>query len=156
MKTYNPEAHRAYYNQVNGFDKTNLQKGYDAAINARFVRGAISLAALNEMNPFESGTRQAHLYFRIIYCYSMWRRNGIDSKVNYIRMLRAAAQLAEMNLENPFYCEQDDAIEQISLDELAEKELIHALKEDIESETFIPAENVQHIFGVLPDEEVEQ
>ena len=41
----------------------------------------------------------------------MWRRNGIDAKVNRIRMLRAAVELAKMNIENPFGYEIEPVIE---------------------------------------------
>ena len=82
-------------------------------------------------------------------CYSIWQRNGIDSRVNYLRMLRAAVELAAMQLENPF-SEEDDVVpaeETLAEEAAVEPEQITA--EDASTETS-PAATVRHIFGVLP------
>lgn len=73
--------------------------------------GAIGLSHIGADNPFAAGTREAFLYFRMKYCYGMWQRGGIDAKVNRIRMFRAAAELASMNLPNPFEFELEPVIE---------------------------------------------
>ena len=111
MKIINNDAYQAYNKLINGYDAKNIELGFDATVNAQLVSGAIGLATCGADNPFEPGTREAHLYYRIGYCYSMWRRNGIDAKVNRIRMLRAAVELAEMNIENPFEYEVEPVIE---------------------------------------------
>ena len=85
----------------------------------------------------------------------MWQRGGIDAKVNRIRMFRAAAELASMNLPNPFEFELEPVIEPstetVSLEALAEAEYENAVAEDIASETYVPVTEPAHIMGVLPE-----
>lgn len=119
----------------------------------------MGLATCGAENPFPKGSREGHLYFRIHYCYGMWKRGGIDAKVNRIRMYRAAAELASMNLPNPFEYELEPVIEvepeTVSFEALAEAEYDNAVAEDIASETYVPVTEPVHIMGVLPEEEDE-
>lgn len=123
------------------------------------MHGAIGLAYVGADNPFEQGTRECFLYFRMKYCYGMWQRGGIDAKVNRIRLLRAAAELAAMNLPNPFEIEIEPVIElsaeTVSLEALAEAEYEMTVAEDIASETYVPVVEPVHVMGVLPTEEDE-
>lgn len=102
MKVNNARAYQAYEHMIDGYLCGNMSRGFDDASNNLFVHGAVGLAHIGAENPFASGTREAHLYFRMKYCYGMWQRGGIDAKVNRIRMLRAASELASMLLPNPF------------------------------------------------------
>lgn len=157
MKIYNPDAYMAYENMIKGFNSDNLVYGYDSPINSQFIFGALTQAALKEKNPFAFGSKEAKLYFRLLYCYDIWKSGRIDARVHRIRMYRAAVELASLGLPNPFSKDIDPAadlpIELCSLEELANIELKKSLAEDIESQTFVPAINVDHIFGVQPDEE---
>lgn len=140
-----------------------MKRGYDDPINGRFVRGTLALATCNAENPFEKGSRAGYLYFRIKFCYDVWHANRIDSRVHRIKMYRAAVELAELNLENPFVCADDydvepvvePSTETVSLEELAEVELTKALAEDVASETFVPAVDVYRVFSVLPNDNCE-
>lgn len=120
----------------------------------------MGLATCGAENPFPKGSHEGHLYFRIHYCYGMWKRGGIDAKVNRIRMYRAAAELASMNLPNPFEFDLEPLIEvepeTVSFEALAEAEYDMAVAEDIASGTYVPVTEPVHIMGVLPEEEDEQ
>lgn len=159
MKNINNAAYQAYNNLITGYDKGDLSRGFDHESNTLFVRGAISLASQKLENPFPSGSVEAHLLFKMHYCYGLWRRGGIDHKVNRRRMLMAASELAAMHIENPYDFEIDPVIEpseaMVSLDAIAEAEIDTAQAEDLASGTYVPAVNIQKIFGVLPVKEAE-
>jgi len=87
---------------LRGYDAKSIARGFNAHENNLFVRGAIGLASLKIDNPFPLDSQAAFLFAKMHRCYSIWQSNGIDSRVNRLRMFRAAAELASMQLENPF------------------------------------------------------
>lgn len=143
----------AYDNQISGFDIDNIARGYDHQANGKFVHAAVGLASLNAPNPFEHGSDAAQFYYKMCYCHSRWQSDSIDRKVHRIRMLRAAVALASLGLENPFKKYLDQDAESISLEQLADKEIATAIKEDIASETFVPPAPMSKFFGILPRKE---
>ena len=91
-------------------------------------------------------------------CYYRWQYNGVDRRVNRIRMLKAAMKLANLQLENPFVYDGDQVLDDPdteSLEMLADVEMQLAIDGDIDNNAVAQIAEMTHIMGVLPEKEDE-
>lgn len=91
--------------------------------------GTIGAASLNWIgqaneNPFPENTAAHDLFFKAKMAWIKWQNNGIDARRNRVRAKEYVAQIAAMDMPNPY---QSEELQQATEEKTAEPELIHVL-----------------------------
>lgn len=160
LKIVNNDAYRYYNEMLKEYQHSDMSKGMDDSSNNAFVHSAICLANAGAPNPFEENEEARTFYFSMMKNYKKWRSLVVDRRVSRRRFLVAAADLAALQKENPFAYEIEPVIETeegvVSLDALIEAEHINAESEDLATETYVPVIAPSHVFGVIPDDDMQE
>ena len=109
---YNNSLYSLYKEMVEGYKTNN---------NGLFEHGARCLMGLKSDNPFEENSDDAELYFQAQLCYTRWKNNGVDAKINYRKLLDFSRQLCANHPDNPFTFDKEEA--KRDLEEQKEREL---------------------------------
>ncbi len=119
--------------------------------------GTIGAASLNWIgqaneNPFPENTAAHDLFFKAKMAWVKWQNNGIDARRNRVRAKEYVAQIAAMDMPNPYPSEELQPAEE---DKPAEPELIHVLgvvPEPVEEHE----ENIEHEIHPVAEQKNEE
>ena len=157
MATMN-KAYEAYELMMLGYAQGDPAQSPDHMRNTLFRDGAVRLSASREMAAWSDNDEASILLSTMRNCYYRWKYNGVDRRVNRIRMLKAAMKLANLQLENPFVYDGDQVLDDPdteSLEMLADVEMQLAIDGDIDNNAVAQIAEMTHIMGVLPEKEDE-
>lgn len=141
------KQYKIFQNMLNEYTKVDYNASCDAECNRLFGFLAQSLCDMNIRNPLIFGTPGYSEYEDMIFFYEKWNKQNKTCAFR-MRFIMAAHDLCDAVTENIFDREPF-IVEVESLDELKEKEFAETEQEDVESETYVPVQETNKVFGIL-------